>query len=404
MSLSKNSLIIPITHFIERYDIGLFVFFSPTIVAECLGGNGNSYPLLSFFLFSVAYLARPLGAVVFGYIGDKFGRKNCFLLSIYLILLSTAAVCFAPTSLGVTSIIIIAIARFFQGLASGTELISALLLISETKKDEKIPSDLVLLRLSATAGLLCAGLIFLLFNTAGYASWRYPFYLGLALNIFNLLIRHKLTESEEFLEAKEGMVFESFFSHLKKVLSQFREIILCLLLSALGPGLFYTTTVYLPEISGISSDLLNAKLLIITYWIVATVMIYFASRTIDSRKIIYVSVSLIASACILQLTGLLSIKPTLYMLIAGGSGIFALSYITYKNLFSVEKRQTGLSIGVSLGQATLGGNAPFLISLIYNIYAAQNAWCIFVLALCTLFAASLYIVENKVLMPTRKSI
>ena len=160
----------------------------------------------------------------------------------------------------------------------------------------------------------------------------------------------------------------------------------------------------MPEISGISSDLLNAKLLIITYWIVATVMIYFASRTIDSRKIIYVSVSLIASACILQLTGLLSIKPTLYMLIAGGSGIFALSYITYKNLFSVEKRQTGLSIGVSLGQATLGGNAPFLISLIYNIYAAQNAWCIFVLALCTLFAASLYIVENKVLMPTRKSI
>ncbi|MEE4349497.1 MAG: MFS transporter [Pacificimonas sp.] len=166
--------------------------------------------LLSLLTFAAGFLVRPLGAVVFGYLGDKIGRKYTFLVTITLMGVATAAVGILPTyaTIGVWAPIILIILRLVQGLALGGEYGGAAIYVAEHAPPEKRGFYTGFIQVSVTGGFLLALVVVIgstwlvgeeAFNDWG---WRIPFLFSIFLLAISLYIRLKLNESPVFQKMK----------------------------------------------------------------------------------------------------------------------------------------------------------------------------------------------------------
>ena len=125
---------------LETYDMTVYGFFAHTIALEFFPKEDKLAGIASAFgIFLIGYLARPLGAAIFGYIGDKVGRKPALIFSILLIAFSTFLPGLLPTyhSVGVWTPLLLLMLRLLQGLSCGGELIGAIVFIVEHANPKK---------------------------------------------------------------------------------------------------------------------------------------------------------------------------------------------------------------------------------------------------------------------------
>ncbi len=201
---------------IEWYDFFIFGSLS-TVVAQNMFPNGKSGAALLSTLgtFALGFLFRPLGAVVFGRMGDMLGRKHTFLLTLLMMGFSTAAIGLVPgfdkISYGAPALLVLL--RIIQGLALGGQYGGAALYIAEHAPDNRRGYYTSFLQTTATIGLLISILLIISlkaklgeadFNAWG---WRIPFLLSSVLVIFSYLIRRRMSESPAFaaLQAEGGV-------------------------------------------------------------------------------------------------------------------------------------------------------------------------------------------------------
>jgi MFS family permease len=124
---------------IEWYELFLYVYWTP-LISRIFFANDSSFlaSLKMLFVFFIGFLARPLGGVWFGHIGDKEGRKVSFIQSILLMTLPSFAIALMPTQLlGMATPIILCIIRFLQGLPAGGELPGAMCYLAESTDTDK---------------------------------------------------------------------------------------------------------------------------------------------------------------------------------------------------------------------------------------------------------------------------
>ncbi|MGB7406837.1 MAG: MFS transporter, partial [Pacificimonas sp.] len=166
--------------------------------------------LLSLATFAVGFLVRPIGAVIFGYLGDKVGRKYTFLVTITLMGVATACVGLLPThaEIGVAAPVLLVILRVLQGLALGGEYGGAAIYVAEHAPAHRRGFYTGFIQASVSVGFLLAlgvviGTTLILgeetFNDWG---WRIPFLISLLLLAISLWIRLKLNESPVFQKMK----------------------------------------------------------------------------------------------------------------------------------------------------------------------------------------------------------
>ena len=166
--------------------------------------------LLSLLTFAAGFLVRPLGAVIFGYLGDRIGRKYTFLVTITLMGLATAAVGFLPTyaSIGVWAPFILVILRVVQGLALGGEYGGAAIYVAEHAPPDKRGFYTGFIQVSVTGGFLLALAVVIgttsIMGEAAFNEWgwRVPFIFSILLLAISLYIRLKLNESPVFQKMK----------------------------------------------------------------------------------------------------------------------------------------------------------------------------------------------------------
>ena len=166
--------------------------------------------LLSLLTFAAGFLVRPLGAVVFGYLGDRIGRKYTFLVTISLMGLATAAVGMLPTyaTIGVWAPLILIALRIVQGLALGGEYGGAAIYVAEHAPPEKRGFYTGFIQVSVTGGFLLALAVVIgttqLIGEAEFNAWgwRIPFLFSILLLAISLYIRMKLNESPVFQKMK----------------------------------------------------------------------------------------------------------------------------------------------------------------------------------------------------------
>jgi len=196
---------------IEWYDFYLYGSLAAIITAQFFSGvNETTGYIFALMAFAAGFAVRPFGAVFFGRLGDLWGRKNTFLVTMLLMGLSTFVVGLLPSyaAIGVAAPAILVAMRLVQGLALGGEYGGAATYVAEHAPPGKRGLYTSFIQITATAGLMLSLLVILGVRTAVGEDafqawgWRIPFLVSILLLGVSLWIRLKLAESPAFRRMK----------------------------------------------------------------------------------------------------------------------------------------------------------------------------------------------------------
>ena len=197
----------------EWYDFFVYGTLAPVIARLFFpSANATAGFLLTLAAFGAGFGVRPVGAVLFGYFGDRFGRKYTFLITITLMGVATAGVGLLPTyaQAGILAPILLVVLRLLQGLALGGEYGGAAIYVAEHAPAKRRGFYTSFIQASVVGGFLLSLAVVLgteaLVDPANREAWgwRIPFLLSLALLAVSIWIRLKLAESPVFQAMKEA--------------------------------------------------------------------------------------------------------------------------------------------------------------------------------------------------------
>nr|WP_294849105.1 MFS transporter [uncultured Sphingomonas sp.] len=225
----------------EWYDFFIFGSLTPIIAKVFLAGLDPTAALVAALaLFAVGFAFRPLGAIIFGAMGDRVGRKATFLATVSLMGGATFAIGLLPTygQVGILAPILLVFLRICQGTALGGEYGGAAIYVAEHADDDKRGAATGWIQSSASFGLLAALLIIFVTRTSmgedafSQWGWRLPFLASIILLGISVWMRLKLSESPRFKQLQEdgevskAPLRESFATKdsLKRVLIAFLGI------------------------------------------------------------------------------------------------------------------------------------------------------------------------------------
>ena len=243
----------------EWFDFGVYAYTTAYIGANFFSPvqNPQIQQIFTFAALAIAFLLRPIGGIVFGIIGDKYGRKVVLTTTIILMALSTLTIGILPNydTIGLWAPALLLLARVLQGFSTGGEYAGAMTYIAEISPDKKrnsLGSGLEIGTLSGyiAASIMIALLSFFLSDAQMEAwGWRIPFILGLFLGLFGLYLRRKLEESpiyENDVQAPERDDI-GFFTIIRYY---FKDILVCFVAVVFFNVTNYTVTAYLPTYLG----------------------------------------------------------------------------------------------------------------------------------------------------------
>ena len=196
---------------IEWYDFYLYGSLAAIITAQFFSGvNETTGFIFALMAFAAGFAVRPFGAIFFGRLGDLWGRKNTFLVTMLLMGLSTFVVGLLPSyaAIGVAAPVVLVLMRLVQGLALGGEYGGAATYVAEHAPPGKRGFYTSFIQITATAGLMLSLLVILGVRSAiGEEAfkewgWRIPFLVSILLLGVSLWIRLKLAESPAFARMK----------------------------------------------------------------------------------------------------------------------------------------------------------------------------------------------------------
>ena len=263
----------------EWYDFFIFGSLATTIQKVFFAGLDPTAGLVAALgLFAAGFAFRPLGALIFGVIGDRLGRKGAFLATVSLMGASTFLIGILPTyaTAGIVSPILLILLRIFQGIALGGEYGGAAIYVAEHAPNDKRGATTGWIQITASLGLI-AGLLVILGTRSATGEqsflewgWRVPFLVSVVLLIISVWLRFKLSESPAFAKLKEeGAVStaplrEAFgrWDNLKRVLIAFFGIMCAQ--GAVWYLSFFYVQVFLTKSLGVPDSTKDALVLAMT--------------------------------------------------------------------------------------------------------------------------------------------
>ncbi len=359
----------------EWYDFGIYGFFAATIGRQFFPAHDPALSLLaSFGVFAVGFIGRPGGALLFGYVGDRYGRKIALVTSVILMAIPTLAMGLMPTyaQIGVAAPILLIILRLFQGLAVGGEFTTSIvLMVEEAQRSRRgivgsfAPFGAIggLLLGSVVGGVLTASISA---EDAAAWGWRAAFLTGLLIGIVVLVIRRGLPPDNTIVaieESRQSPIVLAFKTQWLTIL----QIVGTALVQGTG---FYLCFVYLSswlvqyaQIPPSTALLLNGLALAILV-VLLPVGGMIADRI--GRKAVLL-ISSLGTAIFAWPLFLLVSHGSIAAIIAGQIGMAVLQAGVGGAIpaFMVEAlpkrvRCTALSVGQNLAMAIFGGTVPLV--------------------------------------------
>jgi MFS family permease len=406
---------------IEWYDFYVFGTLAPILAPLFFPSSSETAAFLNTLAtFGAGFAVRPLGALVFGRIGDMVGRKYAFMVTLLIMGAATAAIGILPTvaSVGLAAPLMLVFLRLLQGLALGGEYGGAAIYVAEHAPAHRRGYYTAFVQATATLGLLVSLVVILGVRAAvgedAFKSWgwRVPFLLSALLVVMSYYIRRRMHESPVFQKMKaEGTVsrmpireafgsaekWKIFLSVLFGVVAGqavvfytgqffalfFIQKVLKLSLTAsyvtVALGIVLGTPFYL--VSGAWSDRIGRKRMIIGGLFLAALTLYpiykgmmWAAGPVSGEG---------AAAVALQPN-----IPVLALLVAAQVFLVTLSYGPMA-AFLVESypariRYTSMSLPYHLGNGWFGGFTPLIAASMVAAYASPFAGLVYPIAVCTI--------------------
>jgi MFS transporter, MHS family, proline/betaine transporter len=382
-SIGKIMLPALIGNIMEWYDFSLYGFFAPIIAKLFFPVHNQFLSLLATFsVFAIGYLMRPIGAAIFGHLGDRFGRKQSLIVAVVLMTLPTTIIGLLPTyqGIGIAAAIMLTLCRMLQGLACGGQYSGSVVYILEHANPNRRGMIGSFALFSAYGGMLLASgvgtLVSSLLNESLFTdwSWRIPFLLGSLLGIFGIYLRYHMPETPHFLRLKVNRLQKSISPFFECFRNAPVKMFTALGITFLPAMASYIIFVYLPTYLTLYTSLPLAKALLANTGSLFVILLAipatgFLSDKIGRKPLLYSSAiafglfSYPLLLLILKGTVLSSfIIQTIFgiILVIGESVIPA----ALAEMFPTQIRFTGMGLPLNIANGIFGGTAPLIATLL----------------------------------------
>jgi metabolite-proton symporter len=365
---------------IEWYDFYIYGTAAALVFPQLFfPGLGSAAALVaSFATFGVAFVARPLGAVVFGHYGDRIGRKRTLVASLMLMGASTLVVGLLPTAgtIGVAAPLILVLMRLCQGVAVGGEWAGAALLTSENAPANKRGHYGMYPQLGPGIALVLSSATFLVaaltLSQEQFLSWgwRVPFLVSILLIAVGLWVRLRIEETVSFQQVRRSdavvrLPFADVFRH------QWREVVLVagaltILFASFYLGVSYLTSFGTTELGLDRPAVLTANIVAGTVFALTTILSATLSDRLGRRNLIIAGnvVATVWALIVFQVIGsanAVTFTLALCMTMIGVGMIYGPVGSYVPELFATRYRYTGAGVAYSLA-GILGGSIPPVVA------------------------------------------
>jgi MFS family permease len=375
-----------IGNLLEWYDFGVYGFLAGLIAINFFPGSDPTAALLkSFAAFGVGFLARPLGGVLIGRLGDTKGRKTALVLTIFLMAFGTVGLGLLPTydKIGVWAPILLVLMRLIQGLAAGGEWGTSTAFMIEWAPQGRRGFFGSFQQVSTAGGTLlgsgiAAIMTSLLSSEAMLAwGWRVPFLLGAVLLAVGAYMRQNVEETPSYEASRKAVAEQPAAAGFPLGARAFGFTIFWTIA-------YYTLLLWMPtftqKFGGLSpSQALWSNTIGLIAMVIAVPCWGALSDKVGRRPVLMASAILIGALCypLLSLmaggTGLALVLPIqilfgVMLALYSGAGPAAIAEI-----FPTHLRSTWMSSGYALSVAIFGGFAPFIATWLIEITGSPMA-------------------------------
>jgi len=379
-SLRKSVVAGSIGVLVHWFDWAVYAYLAGTLAAVFFPEENSTAGLLATFaVFAVSFLVRPIGAIIFGRLGDRLGRKQTLSIVILSMAIATLVLGVLPgyDTIGILAPILLIATRIVQGLAAGGEFGSAAAFLGEFSPAKRRGFGVSWLEFGSLLGFLLASLVVYLLNVAFDPqqivdwAWRIPFLITVPLGFIGLYIRRKIEDTPEFEKLQELETVSH--APVKEVFQRnFKEFIQTCGMEIFMNVTFYVVLVYLLTYQEvyIGMDAGRAALLSTLASALGLIIVPLAGIASDrfGRK------PVLMTAAIAQTV----LSVPLFMLMGKGDAtsafistlglalilaiVLGTHAVTVVELFPTRTRQTGLSIAYAVTAALFAGTAPYVLT------------------------------------------
>ncbi len=377
---------------LEWYDYGLYGYFAGSISLQFFPSKDPLTALmLSFIIFGVGFVMRPLGGLIFGRYADKVGRRNALAITIIMMGVCTSAIGLIPSyaQIGVWAPILLTVARLLQGISTGGEWGSAMSFLAEYSTPKNRGFIVSWSQFSIAVGLLMGSAFGTILASVmspeamNSWGWRIPFLTGILIAIFGLYVRKNVEETPKYLEMMEnkqatdtpladvfknyrhemflgfGMVIGWTISYWL-IMSYMPTYISKILKWPLYAGMSYNTLLLIifmvaVPFAGILSDKIGRKSVLLIGTISLVIFAYPAFNIMSTTK------------SPVMMLSVLSILAILEALICGAATV------AVTEIFPTHIRCSGIGIGYNITVAAFGGTAPFIATWLIKATGSNTA-------------------------------
>ncbi|MDR1475109.1 MAG: MFS transporter [Holosporales bacterium] len=398
----KSIFLSSLGNILEWFDYAIFGAFSAIMAKNFFSNEVDGYfaQLCVYAVFAVGFIGRPIGGVIFGHIGDLYGRKKVLFSSILLMAVSTAIIGMLPTyrEIGAFAPTMLVLMRLCQGMAIGGEYTGGMVYLVEQATTDRRGLTGSFSELGCLLGTLVGGQLTLI--TLSWVmdqqsleswGWRIPFLTGVLIAPYAFYVRRNIKESPEAFPKKRTDIIpiaEAFKFYWPQLLAAFFS-------TAFSGVSLYTILVFLPNHIFTQKEIVGADMAFVcsaitNMFMILSVAVFGHVSDKIGRKPIMIS-------------GIIGVMATCYPMIALSKSGVGFWYLMFQIMFGLslsafygprsafmseafprQIRVTAVSLVVGLCQATFGGLTPFIATYILSKTGNVSYVALLLLAVCFL--------------------
>lgn len=374
---------------LEWFDWNIYASFAVYFSTQVFNkADPQSAFLETMAIFAVGFVARPFGGVLFGFLGDRWGRKRSLTLAVVSASVGSLIVALCPTydQVGWLASALLLLGRLIQGLSHGGELPAAQTYLAEHAPPKKRGLFASSIYVTGTLGLLCGLILGLVLQSTLSAEqmaawgWRVPFLVGALLGLVAIWLRSTLEESEVFTEHMDAVKKNDVRKQniFVAILKNWRTGLQVIGMTAGLTVSYYVWSVTMASLATTtfhysSQHAFTASLIGNVVFILALPVWGIISDKIGRKPCIFISV-IGSFVCSLPLMKLVSGGEFWQLALAiCVQLIFQAAFLghgpaTYAEMFSTDQRTAGFGVPYSIAIAAFGGTAGYVLTLIGNPY------------------------------------
>ncbi|MFF1841696.1 MFS transporter [Streptomyces sp. NPDC058232] len=405
---------------VEWYDYFVFGIAAALVLGDLYfpAGNGSAGVLAAFATFAVGFLARPLGGIIAGQLGDKRGRKPMLVLALTLMGVATTGIGLLPTyeTIGIAAPVLLVTLRVVQGIAVGAQWGGAMLMATEYAPEGKRGVYGSLVQLGVPIGVVTANTVFLaagaLTSDSEFAAWgwRVPFLVGLLVLVLAWYIHARVEETPEFREAEKELAEQAASRSARSPLRTIVREHLGTVFLAGGSFAVNTATFYI-IITGVLDyttrelGMKREAVLMVSLCISLTQLVLIPASAALSDRIGRLRIYALGAAGLavwaVPMFLLIDTKSLLWMAVGTfvTSCFLSIMYgpqaALFAELFTAEMRYTGASLGYQIAAVFGGGLAPFVMVLLLDATGTSMAVAAYIIGLAVIALVSIKVLAGR---------